>query len=179
MKKETLLLLLAGTFGIFSTVPASATNLPGTITVTPGVGYYYFADKRQLNNAGIGDIALAYNLDNRWAVEGFYGAMNPKLNHRVAGDPVRTHSNLFLLNGIYRFYQYKMFEPYLSGGLGALYLRHSRTEANTLANLNVGIGTQLFFDRYIALRGEVRYLYTPTGGGYNDAMINFGVSILI
>lgn len=176
--KNGIVSLITATLGILSTVPAAATNLPGSVTVTPGFGYYFFADKRHLKNAGIGDIALAYNVDNRWAVEGFYGAMNPKLNDRVAGDPVRAHANLFLLNGLYRFYKHAMFEPYLSGGLGALYISHSRTEANTLANINVGIGMQVFFDRYIALRGEARYLYTPSGG-YSDAMVNFGVSILL
>ena len=40
-------------------------------------------------------------------------------------------------------------------------------------------GRRFFFGNMIALRGEVRDLYTTTGAGKNDYMINFGVSFLL
>lgn len=177
MKKSLVLFALASGIALFGTHSAVAENRAGAITITPGVGYYYFDDKRNLDDTGLGNIGLAYDFTNKWAIEAVYAALNTNQANITPGTPKHVHGNLYLVDGLYRFYQYKLFEPYVSGGIGAMYLSRSGNDANTLPNVNAAIGAQVFFDRAIALRGEVRDLYTLSGGK-NDVMINFGVSIL-
>ncbi|MDR3478735.1 MAG: OmpA family protein [Gammaproteobacteria bacterium] len=177
MKKGIVLFALASGLAVLSSHSAMAGNRAGAITVTPGVGYYYFDDKRNLDDTGLGNIGLAYNLSDKWAIEAIYAPFNTNRTNITAGTPKHVHGNLYMADGLYRFYNYKMFEPYVSGGIGAMYLSRSGNDANTLANVHAAIGTQVFFDRVIALRGEVRDLYTLSGGK-NDVMINFGVSVL-
>jgi OOP family OmpA-OmpF porin len=177
MKNGITLFALASSLAMLSSHSAMAENRPGSITFTPAVGYYYFDDKRNLDNAGLGNLGLAYNFTDQWAIEAVYAPFNTHRTDLPARASRHVHGNLYLVDGLYRFYNYKMFEPYVSGGLGAMYISRSANDANTLANVNAAIGTQVFFDKVIALRGEVRDLYTLSGGK-NDVMINFGVSIL-
>jgi hypothetical protein len=106
-----------------------------------------------------------------------YGTVNTKQTDEEGGDHV--HGNLFLIDGIYRFSSYHMFEPYVLAGIGVLGLKPSDTELNQQGNINAGMGTQVFLDRSIALRIEARDLYTTTGSGKNEIMLNAGISILI
>jgi OOP family OmpA-OmpF porin len=174
MKKISVLCVIAAGWGLMASHGALASNRPGAITITPMAGYYYFSSKRQLDNTGDLGLALAYNFTQQWAMEGTYTSMNAKLQ----GTYSHTHGNLYLIDGLYRFTPHGMFEPYVSAGIGALGLSQSRSDANSGMNVNAGIGTQVFFDKVVALRGEVKDLYFMAGGK-NDVAINFGVSFLI
>ncbi len=175
MKKSTIAILLASTLAMSEHQAALAGNRPGAITFTPGVGYVDFASKRQIRDtAAIPLLGLAYNFDSKWAIEVAYSPLHTRFSTSDGGQVV---GNLSTLDGLYRFFHYGMFEPYASAGMGVLYLNPNGNSSTNQADLNVGLGTQVFFAESIALRGEVRDLYTMSGGK-NDVMFDMGVSFL-
>jgi len=164
--------------GLLSTLlyyPAMAGNRAGVVTLTPAVGYYVFSNQRQIKNTAIPNAAIAYNFNDKWAIEGTVGIINTQSN--TAGLP-GTHGTLYLVDGLYRIKPYKIIEPYLTAGVGALNLNNNyNNDALTQANINAGAGAQVFFTDCMAFRGEVRDLYTFVGGK-NDVMFNLGLSLL-
>ncbi|MDR3491768.1 MAG: OmpA family protein [Gammaproteobacteria bacterium] len=178
MKKTVLFLLMASGFAMLGTQASIAGNRPGAVTLTPEIDYYMFAQKRNLDNVAVlPAVRLAYNFDERWAIEAGYGHMHTRYNSssNLTGS---VYGNLYTVDGLYRFGKYQMLEPYVSAGAGVLYLNHNANSANNQANINVGLGTQLFLDDSVALRGEVRDLYM-TANGRNDVMLSLGVSFLM
>jgi OOP family OmpA-OmpF porin len=177
MKKSLVCCTILSSLAFLGTLSsASAENRAGAFTVTPGVGYYFFSDQRNLNNTAVlPTLALAYDFNERWALEGAYGSMHT--NYSPSNMQGGVNGNLYSVDGIYRFSPFHMIEPYVSAGLGVLYLSQNGTDANSQANLNAGLGAQIFFDRSVALRAEVRDLYTMAHG-QNDVMLNLGVSFL-
>lgn len=169
--------MLAGLLGALSTVSVStvnAGNYPGAVTFGMAGAYYHFAGKRNVDNTFMPNLALAYNLTDRWAIEA--GAGN--LNTNFSGSGGTVHAMLYTLDGIYRFSPTKYFEPYVLAGVGVINLKPPVGTTNQYqSNINAGIGTQWFADKKIALRGEIRDLYTMSGG-MNDVMVNFGLSFL-
>lgn len=177
MKKNVICCAIASTLILLGSHNASASNRPGAVTLTPGIGYDFFANKRNLNNTAVlPTIALAYNFTEQWALEGMYGSLTT--NYKPANMQGGTNGRLYTIAGLYRFTPHGMFEPYVSAGLGVLYLNPNGSDANSQADLNAGIGTQIFFDKSVALRGEVRDLYTMSGGK-NDVLVDLGVSFLM
>jgi hypothetical protein len=155
---------------------AWANNTAAAITVTPTLGMDFFASKRDLNTASVlPAMALTYNVDDTWAIEGFYGALNTSYHSDSHTGSVNGH--LYLVDGLYRFQAKGRCQPYLTGGLGVLYLNPNGTDAANQGNINIGAGTQLFFAENIALRGDIKDLYTMSGGK-NDVLVSLGVSFL-
>jgi OOP family OmpA-OmpF porin len=152
-----------------------AGNHPGAWTVTAGGGYYAFAAKRPIQSTGVPNAALAYDFTSRWAIEADIGVINTRQEAPFSASGV--HGGLYLLDGIYRFKPYKAFEPYLLGGIGMISLSPNGNNSEHQGNVNVGIGTQFFMDSMLALRVDVRDIYTLSGG-YNEGMLNCGISLL-
>lgn len=152
-----------------------AGNHPGAVTLTLADAYYHFSSSRQLDNASMPNVALAYNFDNHWAVEAGVGVINT--NQRISGSG--EHGFLYTVDGLYRLGIHHHFEPYVIAGIGVLGIRPQiNNNSAHQGNVNAGIGTQFFASESIALRAELRDLYTVSGGK-NDWMANFGVSFLM
>jgi OOP family OmpA-OmpF porin len=176
MKKGILLLAMVSGLGVLASQGAYAENRAGAFTVTPGVAYDFFANKRNINNTWLlPTVGLSYNFDESWAIEGSYATFGT--SQQGAGPHPSVRGSLYTVDGIYRFLHTGMFEPYVSAGLGAYHINPNGSNAYNQANLNAGLGTQIFFSDSIALRGEVRDLYTMSGGK-NDVSLGFGVSFL-
>jgi OOP family OmpA-OmpF porin len=176
MKKGILLLAMASGLSLLASHGASAENRAGAFTLTPGVAYDFFAAKRQLNNTWLlPTVGLAYNFDERWAVEGMYSTFGT--SQKGTGPHPSVRGGLYTMGGLYRFARYSMLEPYVSFGVGVNHINPNGNDAYNEANINAGLGTQVFFDESIALRGEVRDIYTMSGGK-NDVTIGMGVSFL-
>lgn len=173
--KKNILLLGVLSLAVLASNVALAGNRPGAITFTMAGGAYGFSSKRHMENAGVPNVALAYNFTDRWAIEGDIGVINTHTQAPLAVQGV--HGAIYTLDAIYRFKPYKVVEPYISGGLGELTLSPNGFNSEHSGNVNVGVGTQVFLDPSIALRAELRDIYT-LAGGFNDGMANFGVSFL-
>jgi outer membrane beta-barrel protein len=168
--------IAVGLLALLMTGHAAAGNRAGAVTLTLADAYYHFASSRHLNNTSLPNVALAYNFTDRWAIEADVGAINT--DQKPVLGKAGVHGFLYTADAIYRFLPHKQFEPYLIAGVGLLSIKPNGLDSNNQGNINAGVGTQLFFSDMIALRGEVRDLYTTTGTGKNDYMINFGVSFL-
>ncbi len=176
MKTNKLLvaMLTAAIFAGF-TAKAMAENREGAITITPGMGAYLFDSKRNIENPALYNLGVGYDFTNNWGVEALIGMMNS--NTKGAASKADVHGNLYTLDGMYHFNTTSPFEPYVLAGIGMLDLSPNGDQAGTQANLNGGAGLEYFIHRDIALRGDVRDVYTMTSGK-NDYLVNFGVSIL-
>ncbi len=178
MHKKTLLFGCLSAFLMANSAVVVAGNRPGAVSLTLADAYYHFADKRNLDNTGMPNIALAYNFDQKWAVEAAAGLINTNITPPAVPSKESVHGGLYTVNGLYRlqpFYNY--FEPYLTAGVGAIGLDPNGSSSKWQANVNAGVGTQFFFDQSIAFRVEARDVYTLSGGK-NDYMINAGISFL-
>ncbi len=168
MKK---LLWVVSAVSLFAASTTLAWNRPNAVTLTLADAYYHFNAKRQIDNAAYPNAAIAFNFNERWAAELGFGVLNTNY-HNTTG----VHGDLYTLDGIYRFKPYWYLQPYIAAGIGVLGLKPQiNTQPQYQGNVNVGIGTQLYADKMVALRVEARDLYTMNGG-INDYMVNFGVS---
>ncbi|MBV8802654.1 MAG: outer membrane beta-barrel protein [Gammaproteobacteria bacterium] len=159
-----------------------ASNRPGAVTLTFGDAYYKFDSERHVDATSMPNFALAYDVTNHFGIEGTFGVLNSNLTKtletgELEGDP--AHGFLYTIDGVYRFANYKIIEPYVTVGIGEIGLKPSGYESVQQGLVNAGIGAQAFFDKSLALRAEFRELYTTTGSGFNDYFVNFGISYLI
>ena len=122
---------------------AFAGNVPGAVTVTLADAYYHFDEKRHMDNSAMPNLAVAYNFNPHWAFEVLGGILNSDLKPSRGGHGV--HGTLYMVDGIYRFTPYGHLEPYLTAGIGVLSLDPNEEDTKHPGNVNVGIGTQLFF----------------------------------
>jgi OOP family OmpA-OmpF porin len=176
MKKSTTFAVLAACLATMACGTVVAGNHEGAITITPGIGYYTFSMKRDLNDtAALPTVAVAYNLTSKLAAEIAYASLPTRFDTLAGGGVV---GNSYTLAGLYRFMPHGMFEPYVSAGVGILYLNPNGSSPANQAIVNLGLGSQLFFSDCIALRAEIRDLYTLSGGK-NDVLYGAGVSFLI
>lgn len=172
------LLGCAGLLALACQSSVFAENRAGAFTFTLADAYYHFDNGRHLDNIGLPNAAIAYDFTDRWAVEFGYGVVNTDPTSSANNGNRGVHGNLYLLDAIYRFNKMKVFDPYLIGGIGVLGLKPISTDTEHQTNLNLGVGTQIFFGDDVAIRGEVRDLLTTTGVTKNDWMVNIGISIL-
>lgn len=190
MNKKKWLLTNMSLIALSCAQASLAGNLPGSVTFTAGDAYYHFSHKQDLKDRQLPNIALAYNFNEHWAIEGQWGFLNTKqtdsdddshffniFNNNDEGQSV--HGNLYTIDGIYRFTPYHELEPYVLAGTGVLGLKPNTNNDSTQSGLiNVGIGTQLFIANRVALRAEAKDVYLTTGNYKNDYMINLGLSFL-
>jgi OOP family OmpA-OmpF porin len=178
MKKNIIALVLTTCLTVFMYQNINAGNRAGAFTITPGAAYDFWANKRYFQNTWlIPTLQLAYNFNDQWAIEAMYGTFGTSQTSSAGAGSL--NGNVVTIDGLYRFSNFhQRVEPYLAAGLGVFHINPNGTSATNQANINAGMGAQLFFDNSVALRGEVRDLYTISGGK-NDVTIGFGVSYLI
>jgi hypothetical protein len=181
MKKIKNLQVCVGVVALISAGWAMAGNRPGAVTLTFSDAYYHFDSKQNIDSTSMPNFALAYNATENFALEGGIGVLNSTISSTEKGDVEGEHAHGFLytIDGLYRFGTYKIIEPYVTAGIGVLGMKPNGNESTQQGLVNAGIGAQAFFDKSLALRAEFRELYTTTGSGFNDYMLNFGISYLI
>ncbi len=163
MMKKTMKCVVAASVVAFMGA-AYAGNRPGAVTVGVGQGYYIFSAKRDLQNTDIPEIRLGYDFSSRWGVV----FVTDVINTEGKGTPPWTnhvHGFIYTLDGVYRFAKKGLLEPYVVAGIGVTSLKPVKG-SNTVnnANVNAGIGAQYFISESIALGGDVRDIYTLSGG---------------
>jgi hypothetical protein len=183
MKQSSRLQIVVSLMALVSASVVMAGNRPGAVSLTFSDAYYKFDSKRDVDSTSMPNFSLGYDVTEHWGIEGTVGVLNSHLTDDLAGtgdvegDPV--HGMLYTINGIYHFSPYKIFEPYVTGGIGDIGVKPSGNEPTQEGLVNAGVGAQAFFDKSLALRAEFREIYTTTGSGFNDYFVNFGISYLI
>lgn len=152
-----------------------AATRANTMTVTLGGGYEYFASKRHIDNTAVPFGILGYNFTDHWGIEGLLGVINS--NTFKTNTKQHVHGGLFLVDGLYHFSDYKNVEPFVLAGVGITGLDPNGEDARNEGNINAGAGVLWFANEMIALRLEVRDIYT-INGGKNDVMLGGGVTMM-
>ena len=156
---------------------AFAFNKPGDISITLGGGYDYLSDKRQMENTGIPFGIIGYNFTDHWGIEGLLGFFHTD-SRRPVNYGKDVSGTMFAVDAVYHFSPYKMIQPYVLAGPGAMGFNPNGTSANNEGNINAAVGVQIFATEGVALRLEVRDFYTFVGAK-NDVFLSGGVSFLI
>lgn len=161
---------------LFVSTMSVAGNRPGALTLSFGGGEDYFSSQRELKNGGLGFLAVGYNINYHWAVEGLLAGVSTKFRPAVPNDQ-RVHVTIVAFNGLFRFCPYYFIEPYVMAGVGASGFDHNQEEPNNTGNINAGLGAQFFFYPSMAFRVDARDFYTITSGR-NDVVADAGISFL-
>lgn len=178
-------LISVSLIGLLCNSLSFAGNMPGETTATIAGAYYHFNHRRDMEHTVMPNVALSYNFTEHWAIEGAIGVINTDSHDENnfdddfdGNDKKRIHGMLYTIDGIYRFTPCNRFEPYVIAGIGVLGLKPNGDDTVQSGVVNAGLGTQFFLSRSIALRGEIKDVYTTTGSYKNDYMANVGVSFL-
>lgn len=152
-----------------------ADSQAGAFTLTLGGGYIFFTPKRDLHNTPVTSAALVYNFTGRWAMQFAANLINAD-----SGDPSKHHVHGFayIWDAMYRTCSFHGIDPYVMAGFNVMSLKPISSQQVNQGGMNVGVGTQFFKSRGIALSLEARDLYTFTGGK-NDILLNGGVNFIL
>lgn len=158
-------------------LPAFAFNKAGSVPVSVGGGYYYFASKRHMDNAGIGIARVGYNFTDTWGIEGLLGFMNSK-SRRAVDNNKQVNGNLFAIDVAYHFQPIaNAWQPYLQAGPGIIGLSPNGYDSRNEGLFNVAAGLKYFPGAQMAFGVEGAGLYTFVGGKL-DYMINGYITYL-
>lgn len=147
-----------------------------TATFTLGGDYMFFANKRHIDNTAVPYGILGYNFTEHWGIEGLLGVINTNSQKNINGNKnEHVHGGLFLVDGLYHFTAYKNIEPFVLAGVGITGLDPNGEDARNEGNINAGAGVLWFANEIVALRLEVRDIFTIVGGK-NDVMLGGGVT---
>lgn len=178
--------LIVGLSMLLLSASAFAYGAPaGSVAITPGVGVYMFDSARDISATPIGSLSVGYHFNKNWGAEALLGGMHPSTKN----GSNQFDGRLFLLDGVYHFANKTNFEPFLLAGIGEMRLaptqplpasNGSSTEPVSQSNINGGLGAQYFFSHFVALRADVRDLYSTTANnGKNDVLAELAVSFQV
>lgn len=145
---------LAGLLVLVTVAPGAANNRPGAFTLTPQVGALVFEGNQGLDPALFGGLALGYNFDARWGVEGVLTYANTETEvSSVAVDVYAAHLDL-----LYHFQPQKRLVPYLVLAVGGLELK-ANGEKDTDVLAGYGVGLKYYLPEGVALRLDLKHLF--------------------
>lgn len=167
------LLLLSLSVSAFAEEPSG--YKAGEYYFAPGVAYYHFSDKRDLQNAALVNLSAGLVVSEKFSLEAFYGQASTESS---SSDDDGSRFYAYWMDGVYHFQSEKQtnFHPYIFTGLG---LTNQNTDSDasgntTLLGVNAGAGLEYFVNPNISLFTDVRDIYTLSGGK-NDWMLNAGI----
>lgn len=151
------------------------THQKNKVTVSVGMGEYFFSKDRYLDNKTVPFLALGYYFNPHWGIEALLSQFHTTL-HEPNEPHRRVSGTLFTVDGLYLFYPCYWIEPYLLAGVGVIGLNPNGDDANNEGNINAGLGVQFPINSLLAIRFDARDLYTFTDGK-NDILVNAGLSL--
>ncbi len=152
---------------------------PGEFYVAPGVAYYHFSEKRDLQNAAMANLSAGFVVSDQFSLEAFYGQAATEETPVSTEDGTRFHT--YWADGVYHFKPSSeaTVHPYVLAGLGITNQNDDNASSGntTLLGVNAGAGIEYFVNSNISLFTDVRDIYTLSGGK-NDWMLNAGIKFL-
>ena len=150
-------------------------NRTGVFFLTPSIGYYQFDRKWHLESQTMPVLNVGYGLSDHVSAELLLANISSK---QTFGTKHSVEGSFYLLDGLYHFRVSRKAQPYVLAGVGLINVYpHAETEISLQTSLNVGGGLEYLFSDKIALRADVRDVYTPPGDK-QDLFVLFGVSFL-
>ncbi|MBP9726442.1 MAG: outer membrane beta-barrel protein [Gammaproteobacteria bacterium] len=175
LKRSVGFLLLSVNSAVF----ADNVYKPGEYYVAPGVAYYHFSEKREIQNAAMANVSAGLVVSDQFSLEAFYGQAATEETPVSTEDATRFHT--YWADGVYHFNPSTeaAVHPYVLAGLGITNQNDDNASSGntTLLGVNAGAGVEYFVNSNISLFTDVRDIYTLSGGK-NDWMLNAGIKFL-
>jgi hypothetical protein len=164
---------------ISSAVLAEDMYKPGEFYVSPGVAYYHFSEKRDLQNTAMANISAGMVVSDRFSLEAFYGQAAAEESPSALNQNTRFYA--YAVEGVYHSQPgvEALIHPYVLAGLNVTNQEDNSTSSGntTLLGVNAGVGIEYFVNSTISLFTDVRDLYTLSGGK-DDWMVNAGIKFV-
>lgn len=152
---------------------------PGDFYFSPGVAYYHFSDKRDLQNTAMANVSAGYVVSDQFSLEVMYGQASTEETPSALNESTRFY--MYSGEGVYHFSSDSeaAVDPYVLTGLTVTNQQDNAENAGntTLLGLNGGAGIEYFVNPNISLFVDARDIYTLSGGK-NDWMLNAGIKFL-
>lgn len=148
---------------------------PGTVYVTPFVGFEHYSSERSIGRTTQFGIGGEYQFTERLSAELDYMQSHDGETRRNAYD---VDISRVSLNGIYslgRFGFNRMYEPYLKAGVGHVEYDYDRSSDDTDTDLAAGGGLRLHFNDNLSARLEAKALH-ETNSSQTHGLYTLGVS---
>lgn len=154
---------------------------PGQYYFAPGIAYYHFSEKRDLQNTALADLSVGLAITEQLSLEALYGqASTESTPTQQNNNSVRFYT--YWMDGVYHFQSAEQtnFHPYVLAGLGITNQDNATSSSSgnsSLVGVNAGAGVEYFVSPSISVYTDVRDIYTLSGGK-DDWMLNAGVKFL-
>jgi OmpA-OmpF porin, OOP family len=156
MKAKTLLLVIVGIFTFYAN-SVYAEIQPGSFSVTPFVGGYFFDRTQDFKNTLTYGGGLGYDFTEHFGIEGLYNVLDTKTKSTEA----KVNGSLVRIEGLMYLGSSKNFVPYLAIGAGAINVEHPVNKLDRKFG-DFGFGLKYFLTEKIALRADVRDIMVPS-----------------
>lgn len=151
---------------LMSTMTAHANEEATThiVEISPGIGYYNFDSKRNIDDAPMAAVGLGLHLSRRWAVLLQYSASNTTSTVNNASQHVDMQK--YHLD-VHRFFNTEnRLRPYLVAGFGQMDLITESSKSNKNM-INAGLGLAYRMTSSWFVRADAR-IFSRTNNDYHD-----------
>lgn len=168
MKSKIYILLAIGIL-MFSAVDVNAQVKPGSIAITPVVGYSWFAARSIYENTETYGAAIGYNFSDSFGIEATYNTLDTEIVPEgvtetgtddeitiITPGGAKVDAYQYAVEGIFYIFPGKKFAPYASIGIGNTITKISGNLTHTETNGPVGFGFKYFITGKIAVRADLR-----------------------
>ena len=173
------IILLGLSASVFAETEASNIYKPGEFYFSPGVAYYHFSEKRDLQNTAMANLSAGIVVSDQFSLEAFYG--QAAANETPSSLDESTRFYMYSGEGVYHFNPSAdaIIHPYMLAGLSVTNQNDSNASSGntTLLGVNAGVGFEYFVNPNISLFTDLRDIYTLSGGK-DDWMLNAGIKFL-
>jgi OmpA-OmpF porin, OOP family len=156
MKAKTLLLIMCGIL-ILCANSVYAQIQPGSFSLSPNVGYYFFDRAEDFKNKLTYGGGLGYDFAEHFGVEGLYNVIDTK----TKSTDTKVNGYLTRIEGLGYFDSYGKLVPYIAVGAGILKFDNSGKRIDHTI-VDFGFGLKYFLTDKIAFRADVRDILTPS-----------------
>jgi OmpA-OmpF porin, OOP family len=156
MKVRTSLLIMCGIL-ILCANNVYAEIQPGSFSVSPNVGYYFFDRTQDFKNSLTYGGGLGYDFTKHFGVEGLYNVLDAKTKSTDAD----VDGYLARIEGLIYFGSDKNFVPYIAVGAGSINVKHPVNKLDKNFG-EFGFGLKYFLSDKIALRADFRDIMVPS-----------------
>ena len=156
MKVKTFLLAIGGIVMLFA-CSVYAEIQPGSFSVSPLVGGYFFDRTQDFKNTLTYGGGLGYDFTEHFGVEGLYNVLDTKTKSTDAD----VNGYLARIEGLIYFGSNKNLVPYIAVGAGSINIKHPINKLDKRFG-EFGFGLKYFLSDKIAFRADIRDIMVPS-----------------
>lgn len=126
--------------------------------ITPYVGYMWFDNDQDVDDAPAYGLRLGYNFTKYFGLETSVEYINT--DYDTNNDSRSVNIGNYRLDGIFNLLPDSQLVPFVFAGIGGQYIDYpSGTHDRNAATVNYGAGLKLFLDESTALRADIRQVH--------------------